>query len=106
MKPGRRVAASSVAVALALCLAGSNAQVAIASPLGYDKKLQVVLMGDSYSAGNGACADGEYAADAPGAYQCNVRNWAALYANWLNGQGVHTTWYHAEPTDAVRVFQC
>lgn len=50
------------------------------------KKLNVVLIGDSYSAGNGA---GDYT----GVKNCyrSQRNWAQLYIRWLNNQGIATT---------------
>ncbi|MDR1767463.1 MAG: hypothetical protein LBR32_03365 [Propionibacteriaceae bacterium] len=54
----------------------------------------VVLIGDSYSAGNGACADGEYdpkSDPADPAWRCSKRNWARLYVDWLLSQGVHAT---------------
>ena len=42
----------------------------------------VVLLGDSYSAGNGA---GEYDTAAPGHYRSR-NNWASHYVNWLNSK--------------------
>lgn len=50
--------------------------------------LNVTLLGDSYSAGNGA---GSYE---PGTESTSYRstiNWARNYVGWLNGQGVNTT---------------
>ncbi|WP_243859042.1 VWA domain-containing protein [Actinomyces sp. ZJ308] len=48
--------------------------------------LRVALLGDSYSAGNGA---GHYYGDKE-AYTSS-RNWAHNYVNWLNDQGAHAT---------------
>lgn len=42
--------------------------------------LKVALLGDSYSAGNGA---GHYYGDDKKAYRSS-RNWAHNYVNWLN----------------------
>ena len=42
----------------------------------------VVLLGDSYSAGNGA---GEYDTAAPGHYRSR-NNWASRYVSWLNSK--------------------
>ncbi len=50
------------------------------------KALTVALLGDSYSAGNGA---GGYYGE-PGAY-LSYNNWAHHYVNWLNSQGIKTT---------------
>ena len=47
--------------------------------------LRVALLGDSYSAGNGA---GHYYGDDKTAYRSS-RNWAHNYVNWLNDQGAH-----------------
>jgi hypothetical protein len=50
------------------------------------RTLSIALLGDSYSAGNGAggylFSDDSYRSS---------RNWASLYANWLKNQGIHTT---------------
>jgi len=51
-----------------------------------DKALHVTLIGDSYSAGNGA---GSYYGDV-GSYRSG-RNWAHTYTNWLIDQGVSAT---------------
>jgi lysophospholipase L1-like esterase len=48
--------------------------------------MSIVLLGDSYSAGNGA---GDYYGP-DGSYRSR-RNWAHTYTEWLNSQGVHTT---------------
>ncbi|QQS17397.1 peptidase [Candidatus Saccharibacteria bacterium] len=48
--------------------------------------LHITLLGDSYSAGNGA---GNYYGE-KGSYRSN-NNWAHRYADWLNQQGVKTT---------------
>lgn len=50
------------------------------------KSLSIVLLGDSYAAGNGA---GAYSGKR-GSYQSS-RSWGNRYAAWLNSQGVKTT---------------
>ena len=50
------------------------------------KMLNITLLGDSYSAGNGA---GEYYGKS-GSY-LSRNNWAHHYTDWLNSQGVKTT---------------
>ncbi|MCD4556646.1 GDSL-type esterase/lipase family protein [Schaalia sp. lx-100] len=50
------------------------------------KYLTLSLIGDSYTAGNGA---GSYYG--PKASLRSTRNWGHTYANWLNRQGIHTT---------------
>ncbi len=50
------------------------------------KYLTMSLIGDSYTAGNGA---GSYYG--PKDSLRSTRNWGHTYANWLNRQGVHTT---------------
>ncbi len=52
----------------------------------YRKALHITLLGDSYSAGNGA---GNYYGE-KGSYR-SKNNWAHRYADWLNKQGVNTT---------------
>jgi len=47
--------------------------------------LRVALLGDSYSAGNGA---GHYYGDDKTAYRSS-HNWAHNYVNWLDNQGAH-----------------
>ena len=54
--------------------------------------LNITLLGDSYSAGNGA---GDYEREDPGdsggkAYRSR-NNWAHHYVDWLNARGAHTT---------------
>lgn len=49
------------------------------------KYLTLSLIGDSYTAGNGA---GSYYG--PEASLRSTRNWGHTYSNWLNRQGVHT----------------
>lgn len=52
----------------------------------YEKSLSIVLIGDSYTAGNGA---GSY--NGPrGTYQSS-KNWGNVYASWLGTQGIKTT---------------
>jgi len=50
------------------------------------KAVSITLIGDSYTAGNGA---GSYAGPI-GAYRSG-NNWGITYAAWLNAQGVHAT---------------
>lgn len=76
---------------IAMLVALSGAVVApLASPPARaqeaDSILDVALLGDSYSSGNGA---GAYYGDAS-AYRSR-NSWAHHYVAWLNGQGVHTT---------------
>ena len=51
------------------------------------KSLSVVILGDSYSAGNGA---GMYYGPS-GSYRSH-RNWGSIYVNWLKIQGVRTNY--------------
>ena len=51
------------------------------------RSLSIVIMGDSYSAGNGA---GMYYGPS-GSYRSH-RNWGSIYTQWLNIQGVKTTY--------------
>jgi lysophospholipase L1-like esterase len=64
------------------------------------KTLSIALIGDSYTAGNGA---GDYIYG-DNSYRSSA-NWASLYAKWLTGQGVHTTVVNAAhagwPTSAI-----
>lgn len=50
------------------------------------KKLNITLIGDSYSSGNGG---GSYTG-APNCYR-SQHNWAQRYVRWLNDQGITTT---------------
>ena len=51
------------------------------------KKLTITLLGDSYSAGNGA--DGyEYG---PNICHRNSNNWAEMYKRWLSNNGLSVT---------------
>ena len=73
-----RAFGATLLVALAAGGAGAGtarAAVELANPL------RVVVLGDSYSAGNGA---GDYYGD-PAAYRSH-RSWANLYADWLAEQ--------------------
>lgn len=47
--------------------------------------VRMTLLGDSYSAGNGA---GDYDTAAPGAYRSR-NNWANHYRDWVEREGVH-----------------
>lgn len=58
----------------------------IASAVSTQKSLSIVLLGDSYTAGNGA---GSYIGQ-KGSYQSR-NSWGNRYAAWLNAQGVKTT---------------
>lgn len=90
---GLRVAA---AVLMATLVAGSvaavggpvrpaAAQVAI-------NPLKIVLMGDSYAAGNGARnADGDRNYEGPGGCYRSPTNWASQYVDWLEDQGHQVT---------------
>lgn len=60
------------------------------------KYLTVTLIGDSYTAGNGA---GAYYG--PKDSYRSTRNWGHTYANWLNSQGVHTTVHNLAVSGAV-----
>ncbi|WP_026459759.1 GDSL-type esterase/lipase family protein [Schaalia suimastitidis] len=60
------------------------------------KYLTLSLMGDSYTAGNGA---GSYYGPADSLR--STRNWGHTYANWLNRQGVHTTIHNYAHSGAV-----
>ena len=51
------------------------------------RKIDITLLGNSYSAGNGA---GEYEPSKPGYYRSH-NNWANRYQEWLFGQNVSTT---------------
>lgn len=82
--PKRILAWISLLLTAALWFTNSSAQPANAAEA--PKTLSIALLGDSYSAGNGAggylYSDDSYRSS---------RNWASLYSNWLQGQGVHTT---------------
>lgn len=60
-----------------------------------ERYLTITLVGDSYTAGNGA---GNY-------YESDkfrsTRNWGHTYAKWLNGQGVHTIVHNLAVSGAV-----
>lgn len=51
------------------------------------KKLNVTVLGDSYSAGNGANGY-EYG---PGECHRNSNNWTEIYKRWLSGNGLAIT---------------
>lgn len=51
------------------------------------KKLNVTVLGDSYSAGNGANGY-EYG---PGECHRNSNNWPEIYKRWLSGNGLAIT---------------
>lgn len=57
-----------------------------ASPSTVNRAIHITLIGDSYSAGNGA---GDYYGE-KGSYQ-SKKNWAHNYTNWLQNQGVSVT---------------
>ena len=54
--------------------------------------LKVVLIGDSYAAGNGARdADGDRNYAGPAGCYRSPTNWAGQYVDWLRSQGFHVT---------------
>ena len=55
---------------------------------GANLRLNAVVIGDSYSAGNGA---GAYEPGTEKTSYRSTRNWARVYTSWLNEQGIHTT---------------
>ncbi len=59
-----------------------------ASAQAVDKKINVVLLGDSYSAGNGA---GSYERGAEEKSYRSTVNWAREYVKWLNYEGIKAT---------------
>lgn len=60
----------------------SSVPAAVAAPVGRAAPLKVLLLGDSYSAGNGA---GAYYG--PGACHRSKKNWAERYVRWLTAEG-------------------
>src|SRR5690606_22102216 len=84
-----RPAASFAAVLSLVAALFTGLGVSTSSPAAAEtgaKRLSVVLLGDSYSAGNGAGA--YYGPD--GSFRSH-NNWAHTYVNWLGTQGVHAT---------------
>ena len=82
----RRYAIVLLAVmGMVIIASGTSAQAATAN-----RQLSVVLIGDSYTAGNGSLAEepGEYYFGPAGSYRSHL-NWGSLYTDWLNQQGVH-----------------
>ncbi|MDO4900406.1 PKD domain-containing protein [Actinomyces sp.] len=69
--------------------------VAAAAPAG--GSLRVVLLGDSYSSGNGA---GDYYGEDRGAYRSR-NNWAHRYVEWVNAQNVSATLTNLAHSGAV-----
>lgn len=61
------------------------------------RKIDITLLGDSYSAGNGA---GEYEPSEPGYYRSH-NNWANRYQEWLFGQNVSTTLHNLAMSGAT-----
>lgn len=55
-----------------------------------EKKLNAVLLGDSYSAGNGA-GSYEFGEEGEGKSYRSTINWARNYISWLNAQGVNAS---------------
>lgn len=75
-----------VVVSLAMALSGLS----VASPAAYAEEpptrvVRMTLLGDSYSAGNGA---GDYDTAERGAYRSR-NNWANHYRDWVEREGVH-----------------
>ena len=77
-----RIVVLALAVSLALL---PIPQVSRADEENRPRVLNITLLGDSYSAGNGA---GDYDTASAGAYRSS-NNWANHYRNWLNNQGIH-----------------
>ena len=85
-RPWRRYAFVLLAImGMVVITSGTSAQAATAN-----RHLSVVLIGDSYTAGNGSLAEGpgEYYFGPAGSYRSHL-NWGSLYTDWLNEQGVH-----------------
>lgn len=85
----RRTRLMPVLVAMLVALSGAVVVPFTSPPASAQEAattLDVALLGDSYSSGNGA---GDYYGDSS-AYRSR-NSWAHHYVNWLNGQGVHTT---------------
>ena len=102
----RLVAAfSAVAVLLALAgVSGGQQAVAQAQPAADPgpKTLKVVLLGDSYSAGNGSRYDnGDKAYFGPSPCHRSHANWASRYVAWLTEQGYHVTFINRACSDGV-----
>ncbi|MBV7363305.1 hypothetical protein KRX54_02495 [Actinomycetaceae bacterium TAE3-ERU4] len=74
----------------------ASAMVAGSLALAGEKYLKVAVIGDSYSAGNGA---GNYYG--PSDSYRSTRNWAHVYSNWLNDNGVRTTLHNHAYSNAV-----
>lgn len=86
MRPKNWRILAALVAALALALVPTAASEVEAAP--NETKLSVVLLGDSYSAGNGA---GSYEPGTEGTSYRSTVNWANHYVSWLNDQGTHTT---------------
>lgn len=91
LKTTTKFLAGMAAVATAM---GAFSLPALADDSG--KYLTVTLIGDSYTAGNGA---GAYYG--PKDSYRSTRNWGHTYVNWLNSQGVHTTVHNLAASGAV-----
>lgn len=89
---GRRPAALTAVLAL---LGGLLALGPAATPAAAEivlKPLKVVLIGDSYAAGNGARgADGDRNYEGPADCYRSPTNWASQYVDWLETQGHQVT---------------
>lgn len=79
-------AARRIVIAAAAVVIGVVGSVVPAHGAGLDQALMVTLIGDSYSAGNGA---GDYYGP-DGSYR-SINNWASRYVDWLKSSGVHAT---------------
>ncbi|MDO5068210.1 MAG: GDSL-type esterase/lipase family protein [Propionibacteriaceae bacterium] len=77
---------TAVLVALVVALAGLVGVRAVPARAASDRQLSVVVLGDSYSAGNGA---GAYYGP-KGSFRSR-NNWGHRYVDWLNSSGVHAT---------------
>ena len=80
-----------LAMALALCVNFMSAHPVSADPPANDGKVAVVtLLGDSFSAGNGA---GDYYDKGPEKTYRSRNNWAHHYVNSLRDRGIATVFH-------------
>ena len=96
-----------LAMALALCVNFMSAHSASADPPANDRKVAVVtLLGDSFSAGNGA---GDYYDNNSSKSYRSRNNWAQHYVNSLRDRGIATIFHNlafsGATTDSVQLEQ-
>ncbi|MEZ5192260.1 MAG: VWA domain-containing protein [Nocardioides sp.] len=93
---------SILALGLAMSgLSGHQADTAAAAETA-PMTLKVVLLGDSYSAGNGARDfDGKSAYFGPSPCHRSHVNWSERYVAWLTAQGYHVTFLNRACSDGV-----